>query len=57
MLSKGVDEAIGGGSGADADDAFVVQFRQDEIHSGLCHSLLELVLVHAGSTGAGNIDL
>ncbi len=49
VQGQGVDEAVGGGAGADADDALVVEFRQDEVDGGLGHGLFELILGHAGS--------
>src|SRR5690606_933435 len=49
VLGQCVDEAVGCGASADADDALVVQFREDEIHGGLGYSLFELILGHAGS--------
>ncbi len=52
VLGQCVDEAVGGGAGADTDDAFVVEFREDEVDSSLSHCLFELILGHAGS-GSG----
>lgn len=49
VLGQGVDEAVGGGAGADPDDALVVEFRQDEVDGGLGDGLFELILGHAGS--------
>ncbi|MCY1438849.1 hypothetical protein D9M71_550650 [compost metagenome] len=49
VLGQGIDEAVGGGAGADPDDALVVEFRKDEVDGGLSHCLFELILVHAGS--------
>jgi hypothetical protein len=52
VLGQGIDEAVGGGAGADADDALVIEFGKDEVDGGLGHCLFELILGHAGS-GAG----
>jgi len=52
VLGQGIDEAVGGRTGADADDALVVQLGQNEVDSSLGDGLFELVLGHAGS-GAG----
>jgi hypothetical protein len=52
VLGQGIDEAVGGGAGADPDDALVVEFRKDEVDGGLSHCLFELILGHAGS-GSG----
>ncbi|MNC33887.1 hypothetical protein D3C75_822970 [compost metagenome] len=49
VLGQGVDEAVGGRAGADADDALVVELGQNEVDSGLGDGLFELVLGHAGS--------
>lgn len=49
VLGQGVDEEVGGRTGADADDAFFIQLRQNEVDSGLGDGLFELVLGHAGS--------
>ncbi|MNZ76599.1 hypothetical protein D3C78_951120 [compost metagenome] len=55
VLGQGVDEAVGGRTGADADDALVVELGQNEIDSGLGDSLFELVLGHAGSEAGRSI--
>ncbi|MNP57946.1 hypothetical protein D3C76_1528170 [compost metagenome] len=52
VLGQGVDEAVGGGAGADPDDALVIEFREDEVDGGLGYGLFELILGHAGS-GSG----
>ncbi|MNR27430.1 hypothetical protein D3C85_1447040 [compost metagenome] len=49
VLSQGVDEEVGGRTGADADDALFIQLGQNEVDSGLGDGLFELVLGHAGS--------
>ncbi|MCY1181238.1 hypothetical protein D9M73_217320 [compost metagenome] len=48
VLGQQVDEEVGGGAGADADDALVIEFGEDEVDGGLGDGLLELVLGHAG---------
>ena len=52
VLGQRIDEAVGGGAGADPDDALVIEFREDEVDGGLSHCLFELILGHAGS-GSG----
>ena len=48
VLGQQVDEEVGGGAGADADDAAIVEFGKDMVDSGLGDGLLELVLGHGG---------
>lgn len=57
VLGQGVDEAVGGGAGADPDDALVIEFREDEVDGSLGHGLFELILGHAGSgSGQGGTE-
>ena len=48
VSGQSINEMVGGGAGADADDAPVFQLRQQNIHCGLGNCLLEFVLGHAG---------
>ena len=47
VLGQGIDKEVGGGAGANADHALLVELWADEVHGGLGHGLLELVLGHA----------
>ncbi len=53
VLGQGIDEEVGGRTGADADDAFLIQLGQNEVDGSLGDGLFELVLGHAGSERAG----
>ena len=48
VLGQRVDEAVGGGAGADADDALAVEARENVVDGGLGHGLFQLILVHRG---------
>ena len=48
VAGQGIDEEVGGGACADADDALAVEVRKNVVDGGLCHCLLELILVHPG---------
>src|SRR5690606_20186434 len=52
VFRQQVDEEVGGRAGADADDAAIVELRDDKVDGGLCDGLLELILVH-GVLGSG----
>src|SRR5690606_27907597 len=42
----GVDEAVGGGAGTNADHALAVEEGKNVVDSGLSHRLFELILSH-----------
>ena len=48
VLGQCVDEEVGGGAGADADDALAVEARENVVDGGLGHGLFQLILVHRG---------
>src|SRR5690606_5268193 len=51
VLGQQVDKEVGGRASADADDAAVVELRDDKVYGGLGDGLLELVLGHGWSPG------
>ena len=48
VLGQCVDEEVGGGAGADANDALAVEARENVVDGGLGHGLFQLILVHRG---------